>query len=601
MPIPFSYLTGLIKDAQGNPRANTEVLFQPLDTPFAYDNEVATSTLLSITTDVDGSIGTLKLLQGSYQVVISDADAYTITMPGDELTYPIDTVVVNLPDPVSSSSGRAGNQLTPANVQRLFQTTKNVVHHLNGDDAAEYDRLAVFGGGNGDADSLNTLQQHYEVSYFLCTGNMNLASALANFAQWIKGQPENTSEHYFYSCLGSLNYSGDPVEAVSEYTSVYEFEGNERYYKATLIYRLHQTGGDLEMIDLFVVNSNAAEVDGNTQTSVQANWLRTQLSSSTARWKFVMFYDAPFASKSGYSFSAMDWPFGDWGADAVFCSGVGFYERLQKGGIPYFVLGTFRSTLETPGTAIAESRFNLSAKGFLTCEFNERSLRFYFINTEGRAYDLVERVHKDTNVISSNIRLAANSGLRNTENGLSLDFGVADGKALGSFDRFIQISESRFVQMDTIPTADFIRANGWLKKCMYLIGDDPPKIYYWNKASSTVEKWLPDGMSDVSLFSGARTKLVVPGFSPDASPSLSTLVYHIDPDDPDPDVTLWISINGSEFSAQANNPAFIFFGNPKTGKTVISAFATKVGFIDSDISSIQYESLSDQFAFNIQI
>lgn len=591
MGVPYAFVTATFKDTSGNPRASIEVLFEPLSTPYAADDEVATSTTLSVTTDEDGQIEAQKLLQGDYRVVVSDADAFTISVPGDSGTHDIGELTVALPAPSSGSS--SGNQVSAPNVQGLFNKTRNVVHHLEGDDSMVYDKIAIFGEGPGTSNLWNTLLQfYYQTGYILCVGNTALSDLSAN----LENPPEK-----FYDCLGTKNYNGDldDEEIYTEYFSFPPTPGGERYYKA----ELHHSVTESEpFIDLFVINSNPEEGDGNTQTSVQGNWLRTQLAASTARWKFVMFNQAPFASKAAYSFPGMDWPFAEWGADAVFCGGAKFYERLEKNGIPYFVVGTFADTPDTIGTPIVESRFTDASKGFLTCEFNEYSLRFYFVRDDGNVVDLVEKVHKDTNRISSNVVLAPAGGIVNTEMGISLDYGVADGKVQSHFSDYMRDSEGRLIYLDTAPSPEVVRANGWLKKCLFVVGDDPPAIYYWNKASSTVELWLPSGLSSISLFGGTRTQLAPPSFNPvDGTIAVSTLVFHIDPEEPDPDVVLWVSINGSDFGQQGTNPARLYFGSPKAGKTVIAAFASKVGFIDSEISFAQFGSLSDTFRFGTQI
>jgi hypothetical protein len=596
MAIPFAYVTATLENSQGTPRVGVEVLFQPLSTPYAVGSEVATSTILSVTTGGSGEITAQKLLQGVYNVVISDADVFSISVPGDSATYDIADLAVNLPTP---SGGNSASQVTPGEVQRLFQTSRTVAHRLNGDEAMTYDKLMIFGEGPGTETELALLYQFYTSSYMLCLGNMSLSDVTANFASW---NPTGIGSFpvKFLDCLGTKNYS-EEIDTVAEYLDYFEFPdtpAEERYYKVSIPHSIVGAG----FIDLFVLNSSADEPDGNTQISDQANWLRTELASSTARWKFVMFNSSPFASKAGYSFPNMDWPFADWGVDVVFCAGVKFYEHLFVNGIPYFIVGTFADVFDTIGTAIPTSQYRLATAGFLVCEFNERSLRFYFQGVSSvlsaSVYDVYEVFHKDSTKISSSVRIAPSGGIVSTENGIALDYGVSDGRVQSHFSDYIRDNESRLIRLDSIPSSAVIRASGWLKNCMFMVGDDPPQLYYWNKADSSVQKWYPDGLSDVSIHEGAITQLVPPSFSPGGdNVAVGALVYHIDPYAPDPDVSLWVSINGGDFVQATDNPSKIYFGNPRAGKTVISAFAAKVGFADSEISSAQYQSLSDYFRF----
>lgn len=105
--------------------------------------------------------------------------------------------------------------------------------------------------------------------------------------------------------------------------------GNERYYDFVQ--------GPLHV---FVVNSNAQEPDGRTETSAQAQWLQAQLAASTSPWQIVIVHHPPFSSGlGGGSYTVMQWPYAAWGADAVFSGHDHHYERLLAGTFPYFVTG----------------------------------------------------------------------------------------------------------------------------------------------------------------------------------------------------------------------------------------------------------------------
>lgn len=96
-------------------------------------------------------------------------------------------------------------------------------------------------------------------------------------------------------------------------------------------YRYPVPGG---LIDLFSLNSDNGEPDGNTQDSVQATWLQNELKASQAIWKIVYFHNPPYNTHGGQS-PAMRWPFAEWGASIVLTGHVHAYERLVRDGLTY--------------------------------------------------------------------------------------------------------------------------------------------------------------------------------------------------------------------------------------------------------------------------
>jgi hypothetical protein len=84
----------------------------------------------------------------------------------------------------------------------------------------------------------------------------------------------------------------------------------------------------------------------------------------------------------------MQWPFEAWGADAVIGGHDHTYERLQVGGIPYFVNGAGGQSLYPFGTPLPESivRYNKDF-GAMLVEADATSIRFRFMNTRGEVID----------------------------------------------------------------------------------------------------------------------------------------------------------------------------------------------------------------------
>lgn len=115
------------------------------------------------------------------------------------------------------------------------------------------------------------------------------------------------------------------------YLDYFTLPGNERYYD-------FEWGGG--RVHFFIVDSDDHEPDGITSTSIQAAWLKGQLDLSTAAWNVILMHHAPYSSASVHgSTPALQWPYGEWGADVVLAGHDHDYERLEVNGLPYFVNG----------------------------------------------------------------------------------------------------------------------------------------------------------------------------------------------------------------------------------------------------------------------
>ena len=78
---------------------------------------------------------------------------------------------------------------------------------------------------------------------------------------------------------------------------------------------------------------------------LQGTWLKNALAASTTPWQIVYFHHAAYTSTSRGNSTYMQWPFAQWGADAVISGHDHDYERLSINGIPYFVDGLGGSSL----------------------------------------------------------------------------------------------------------------------------------------------------------------------------------------------------------------------------------------------------------------
>lgn len=146
----------------------------------------------------------------------------------------------------------------------------------------------------------------------------------------------------FFPSLGNHDYSdtGNLIGLPTIYTDYFSLpgggyastSGNERYYDFIA-----------GPIHFFVLNSNpdlTQEPDGFESTSLQAKWLQTQLAASKADWHIVYFHHAPYSSSSMHGSSLwMQWPFAQWGVDAVLSGHDHTYERIFREELVYFVNG----------------------------------------------------------------------------------------------------------------------------------------------------------------------------------------------------------------------------------------------------------------------
>lgn len=129
----------------------------------------------------------------------------------------------------------------------------------------------------------------------------------------------------FFPSMGNHDWN---TPGAGPYLEYFSLPGNERYYDFVA-----------GPVHFFALNSDSREPDGVSRLSLQANWLQTTMSASTAPWQIVYFHTPPYSSGLHGSVEWMRWPFKEWGADAVLAGHDHTYERLQIDGLLYFVNG----------------------------------------------------------------------------------------------------------------------------------------------------------------------------------------------------------------------------------------------------------------------
>jgi len=156
------------------------------------------------------------------------------------------------------------------------------------------------------------------------------------------GEGDNHGENRFFPSLGNHDWYAPGAKPYFDY---FTLPNNERYYQL-------RRGN----VQLFAIDSDAAEPDGMTVDSKQAHWLREQLAASAAPWRVVFFHHPPYSSSTVHgSTLAMRWPFAEWGASIVYSGHDHTYERLVVDDFPYVVNGVGGNDLYELGDPLPES------------------------------------------------------------------------------------------------------------------------------------------------------------------------------------------------------------------------------------------------------
>lgn len=132
-------------------------------------------------------------------------------------------------------------------------------------------------------------------------------------------------------------------------------------------------------IHFFMLSSDDDEPDGRTVDSIQGQWLKGVLAASTSPWNLVILHHTPFSSSVHGSINEVQWPYQEWGADAVLCGHDHVYERIMHGDFPYFVNGLGGGSLYDFNDPVEGStaRYN-AAHGAMLVEATSESITFQF-------------------------------------------------------------------------------------------------------------------------------------------------------------------------------------------------------------------------------
>ena len=178
----------------------------------------------------------------------------------------------------------------------------------------------------------------------------------------------------FFPALG--NHDWDTPNA-QPYLDYFTLPGNERYYDFIR-----------GPVHFFVIDSDPREPDGITSTSIQAQWLRSALASSTSPWNLVILHHAPYSSGKHGSNPDLQWPYAEWGADAVLSGHDHTYERIIRDGIPYLINGLGGGSIYSFEGSIEGSRLRFNDDyGAMLVAATPLEVVFQFVTRTGNLVD----------------------------------------------------------------------------------------------------------------------------------------------------------------------------------------------------------------------
>ena len=282
---------------------------------------------------------------------------------------------------------------------------------FKGDENEEILRFAVigdYGTGYSNEARVASLVTGWAPDFIITTGDNNYPDGSAEtidrnigqfYSQYIgdyQGSYGLGSEtNRFWPSLGNhdwLSISCDSNHCNGPYFDYFNLPGNERYYDV-----------DFDLVHLYVMDSFYKEPDGNEGDSIQANWLKNVLSASQACFDIVYFHHAPYSSGHYGSYSNMQWPFHEWGAEVIMAGHDHSYERLAFNGLPYFVNGTggavlysFENLGNLPPGVVSHVRYN-ETYGAMLVTATDTQITYEFINVDGEIIDTYT-THKDCSI-----------------------------------------------------------------------------------------------------------------------------------------------------------------------------------------------------------
>jgi tartrate-resistant acid phosphatase type 5 len=269
-----------------------------------------------------------------------------------------------------------------ASIAASFLQTNNLITTV---------RFAVigdYGESGANEAAVAALVKSWNPDFIITTGDNNYPDGTAETIDQNIGQYYHSFIHPYVGAYGSgattnrffpsLGNHDWRTAGALPYLNYFTLPGNERYYDFTR-----------GVVHFFAVDSDPNEPDGILSNSTQASWLQNRLATSASCWDLVYFHHAAFSSGQHGSFTAMQWPFQTWGADAVLMGHDHDYERIVLGGFPYFVNGAGGAgirTFKNPPTDGSQVRYN-SKHGAMLVTATATTITYQFVAVDGQVVD----------------------------------------------------------------------------------------------------------------------------------------------------------------------------------------------------------------------
>ncbi len=247
--------------------------------------------------------------------------------------------------------------------------------------------IGDYGSGDSHEADVAGLVLSWKPEFIITLGDNNYPAGSADTIDQAVGQlfhsfifpykgsyGEGADTNRFFPCLGNHDLMMDHGQPYFDY---FTLPGNQRYYDFTW-----------GPVHLFALDNVESEPDGVGASSIQAGWLKEGLAASTSAWNVVYMHYPPYSSGVHGSTDWARWPYNEWGADAVLAGHDHTYERLEEGGLPYFVNGLGGGAIYTFTNILEGSMARYNADyGAMRIETTDRYMRFEFITRSGDVVD----------------------------------------------------------------------------------------------------------------------------------------------------------------------------------------------------------------------
>jgi hypothetical protein len=288
--------------------------------------------------------------------------------------------------PVGPTAGSGGASGATTTTTTPTTTTPTPTTTTTAATSVRFAVVGDYGADNADEAAVAKLVAGWNPDFVITTGDNNYPGGAASTIDANIGK-------YFQSYIG--NYKGqygagsptnrfwpsagnhDWVSGLVPYTDYFTLPGNERYYDV-----------DLGLVHLFAVDSDPHEPDGVTAGSTQGQWLHDRLAASKSCFNVVYFHHPAYNSGHYGPDTDMQWPFKAWGADVVMSGHEHHYERLDVGGLPYFISGGGGAGLYDIGGGVPESKVRFGGEhGAMLVTVTTTSITYEFWTASGQKVD----------------------------------------------------------------------------------------------------------------------------------------------------------------------------------------------------------------------